>query len=157
MLATTFDRPERDRWFLGTWLRLIADATDTGGALAVMEQRAPRGFSPPRHIHHDEDTAMLVLSGEMTVEIGAARQVCGPGGFVWLPRDVPHTFRVDSDEVHLLEFVTPAGMEQFHVDASEPAARPAVPPPGPPDIARLVQAIEPYRAEIVGPPLHVGG
>ena len=41
------DTTERNRWFLGTLLRILADSSDTGGQLAVMEQRARRGFSPP--------------------------------------------------------------------------------------------------------------
>jgi quercetin dioxygenase-like cupin family protein len=144
---------ERDRWFLGTLLQLRATGADTGGQLAVMEQTAARGFSPPRHVHRREDTALLVLEGAVTVLMGDERVELGPGGFVWLPRDVPHTFRVDSDVVRQLEFVTPAGIEQFHVEASDQAAALAVPPPGEPDIPRLMAAADGYAAEIVGPPL----
>ena len=36
-----------DRWFLGTRMRIVSDAAATGGQLTVMEQWAPRGFSPP--------------------------------------------------------------------------------------------------------------
>jgi quercetin dioxygenase-like cupin family protein len=143
----------RDRWFLGTLLRLRATAGDTGGQLAVMEQTAHRGFSPPRHVHHREDTALYVLDGSITAVVGDERVEVGPGGFVWLPRDVPHTFRVDSDVVRQLEFVTPAGFEQFHVDAGDPAPALVVPPPTEPDIPRLLDAIGGYDAEIVGPPL----
>ena len=149
--ATTTD--ERDRWFLGTYLRLIATGEDTDGALAVMEQRAPRGFSPPTHVHHREDTAILVLEGDLTVVIGDAPRRVGPGELAWLPRDVPHTFRVDSHEVRLLELITPAGFEGFHVDTSEQAAERAIPAPTAPDIPRLLAAIDPYHAEILGPPM----
>jgi quercetin dioxygenase-like cupin family protein len=144
---------ERDRWFVGTLLRVLADHRDTGGQLAVMEQRARRGFSPPRHVHHREDTALLVLDGTITAVVGDERLELGSGGFVWLPRDVPHTFRVDSDTVHQLELVTPAGFEQFHIDASDPATAIDLPPPTEPNIPRLLGAIGPYGAEIVGPPL----
>ena len=150
-------RPDLDRWFLGTRLRVVTTGDDTGGALAVMEQRAPHGFSPPLHVHHQEDTALLVLDGELTVLVGEQTSSCGAGRFVWLPRDVPHTFRVDSDEAHLLEFITPAGIEQFHLDASDPAEAQEMPPPAEPDIPRLLRAIEPYGAEIIGPPLAATG
>lgn len=144
---------ERDRWFLGTLLQVLADGDDTGGQLGVMEQRARRGFSPPRHVHHREDTALLVLDGAITAVVGAERFEVGPGGFVWLPRDVPHTFRVDSETVRQLELVTPAGFERFHVEASDQAAALEVPPPAEPDIPRLAAAVGRYGAEIVGPPL----
>jgi mannose-6-phosphate isomerase-like protein (cupin superfamily) len=150
---TTNTTTERDRWFLGTFLRILANAGDTGGQLGIMEQVAPRGFSPPLHVHHREDTALLVLEGAITAVVGDERVELGPGGFVWLPRDVPHTFRVDSETVRQLELMTPAGIEQFHVDASDPAAVAELPPPGEPDIPRLVDAMAGYDAEIIGPPL----
>jgi uncharacterized RmlC-like cupin family protein len=118
-----------------------------------MEQRARRGFSPPRHVHRREDTALLVLDGQLTVSIGDESRVVGPGGFAWLPRDVPHTFRVDSDEVRLIELATPGGIEGFHVDASDPAPVAELPPPGEPDIPRLLAAAVGYDAEIIGPPM----
>lgn len=152
MLSTTLE-VDRDRWFAGTLLRIVAAGADTGGALAVMEQRARRGFSPPRHVHHGEDSALLVLEGRITVDIGGHLRQVDAGGFVWLPRDVPHTFRVDSDTVHQLELITPAGFERFHLEASDPAEELDVPPPGEPDIDRLVAAIGPYDAQIIGPPL----
>jgi quercetin dioxygenase-like cupin family protein len=137
-------------------VRVVAGAADTGGALMVMEQRARRGFSPPRHIHRHEDTALWVRSGRITVEIGDHTQVVDDGGFVWLPRDVPHTFRVDSDEVDLVELANPGGVEGFHLAASDPAAGPDLPPPGEPDIPRLLATAAPYDIEIIGPPLEAG-
>lgn len=152
-MPATMPRPEKDRWFLGTLVQILASEADTLGGLGAFEQRARRGFSPPRHVHHREDSALLVLDGTITVVVGEERSEVGPGGFVWLPRDVPHTFRVESDTVRQLELVTPAGFEQFHVDASDPAPRLEIPPPTAPDIPRLLDAIGPYGAEIIGPPL----
>jgi quercetin dioxygenase-like cupin family protein len=156
-MTLTKPNTERDRWFLGTLLQILAEGTDTAGQLAIFEQHARRGFSPPRHVHHREDTALVVLDGAITVVVGDERRQLGPGGFVWLPRDIPHTFRVDSDVVRQLELVTPAGFEHFHVDASEPASRVEIPPHTEPDIPRLLEAIGPYGAEICGPPLGPDG
>lgn len=154
MLDTTTAPGPRDRWFVGTLLRIIADASDTGGALTVMEQRARRGFSPPLHVHHREDTALLVLDGALTVRVGGVDTGLVGGGFAWLPRDVPHTFQVESDEAHFLELVTPSGIEGFHVDASDPAGSVRIPDPGEPDVGRLMSAIGPYGADIIGPPMN---
>jgi len=154
-MQTSAPRSERDRWFVGTLLSVVATGADTDGKLAVMEQRARRGFSPPRHIHRREDTAMFVIDGSLTVDIGGEQRTVAAGGFVWLPRDVPHTFRVDSAQARFLELVTPPGFEQYHVDASDPALELQIPPPSEPDITRLVGAIGPYGAEIIGPPLEM--
>lgn len=144
---------ERDRWFVGTLLSIVATGVETDGKLAVMEQRARRGFSPPRHVHNREDTGMFVIDGTLTFDVGGEQRTVAAGGFVWLPRGVPHTFRVDSEQARFLELVTPPGFEQYHVDASDPAAEMLIPPPTEPDIARLIGAIAPYGAEIIGPPL----
>lgn len=145
-----------ERWFVGTLVRVVAGAAETGGALMVMEQRARRGFSPPRHVHRKEDTALWVRSGRITVEVGDRTHVVEDGGFVWLPRDVPHTFRVDSEDVELVELATPGGIEGFHLDASDPAPVPDLPPPGEPDVPRLLATAGPYDVAIVGPPLTAG-
>jgi hypothetical protein len=79
--------------------------------------------------------------------------VATAGQSVFLPRDVPHSFLVTSDQAHFYELVTPGGIEGFHLDASAPAPTAALPPPGPPDVQRLVVALAPYHAEIVGPPM----
>jgi quercetin dioxygenase-like cupin family protein len=134
-------------------LRILADSSDTGGQLAVMEQRARWGFSPSRHVHHREDTALLVLEGVITAVVGEVRRRVGPDEPMWLPRDVPHTFRVDSDTVRQLEFITPAGLEGFRLDTSDAAPALGIPPPAEPDIPKLLAAIAGYGAEIVGPPL----
>lgn len=154
MLTTTMNDAGDDRWFLGTQLRILADARSTDGALTVMEQRAALGFSPPLHVHDREDTALLVLSGHITVRVGDVERAVGPGEMAWLPRRVPHTFRVDSDEVHLLELATPSGVEDFHREASEPAQGDRLPPSAMPDVPRLAAAFARHGGEILGPPMH---
>ncbi len=153
MLASTISPADRDRWFAGTLLRIVADRSDTGGSLTVMEQRARRGFSPPLHVHHREDTALLVLEGDITVLSGGAEKTLSAGGFAWLPRGDSHSFRVDSDDAHFLEFATPGGVEGFHVDASEAAPVADLPPASQPDVERLLAAAGPYGIDIIGPPM----
>jgi quercetin dioxygenase-like cupin family protein len=144
---------ERLRWFVGSLNRVVATAAETNGAFGLMEQWAPEGFSPPLHVHHREDSAIIVLEGRLVVRRGDDELVAMPGGTAFLPRDVPHTFLVTSEQAHFYELVTPGGIEAFHIDASDPAPSATLPPPGPPDVARLVAAIQPYDAEIIGPPM----
>ncbi len=147
------DDGERDRWFVGTWLRIVAGAADTDGMMTVMEQRAPQGFSPPLHVHHHEDTALFVLDGELSVRVGDARLELAAGGFAWLPRGVPHSFLVRSPDARLIELAAPGGVDGFHVAASDRAENSGLPPAAEPDIARLLAAAGPYGAELLGPPM----
>jgi len=54
--------------FLSTLSIVKASGAATNNALGVVEFRLPAGFSPPPHIHHNEDEAFYILSGR----IGAA-------------------------------------------------------------------------------------
>ncbi|MGE0726660.1 MAG: cupin domain-containing protein [Acidimicrobiia bacterium] len=150
---STTEVDDRLRWFVGSLNRIVMTADDTAGSFGLMEQWAPRGFSPPLHVHHREDSAIVVLGGTLVVQRGDEQVGAAPGACVFLPRDVPHTFVVTSDEAHFLELVTPGGIEQYHIDASDPAPSATLPPPGPPDLERLVRSLVPYGAEILGPPM----
>jgi hypothetical protein len=73
---------------------------------------------------------------------------------VFLPRDVPHTFRVEEEEpARMLTLLTPGGGERFFLEGGRPPEGPGLPPPGPPDIAKLQRVAPLYGMEIVGPPL----
>ena len=112
---------------------------------------------PPLHVHHREDEAFFVLAGRLRFVCGEEAIVAGPGAFVFLPRDVPHTFVVEGEEpAHLLTLVSPGGGEGFFVEAGRPPEGPGLPPAGPPDIATLQRVAPRYGNEIVGPPLAAG-
>jgi quercetin dioxygenase-like cupin family protein len=141
-------------WFINSRMVVRARAEATGGAYGLVESWIPAGFSPPLHVHHREEEAFLVLEGRVRFRCGDEEAEGGPGTYVFLPRDVPHTFVVESDEpAHLLTLITPGGGEGFFVDAGRAPEGPGLPPPGPPDIEKLKRVSERYDAEIVGPPL----
>jgi len=128
-------------WFANTRFTIKASAKQTGHAFTLVEQTLPPGFGPPPHIHHMEDEAFYVLDGLMTGTCGDATWEAGPGGFVWLPRGIPHTFSVASAApARLLQVTTPSGFERFVAEAGTPALAPGLPPEEPPDIEKLVAA-----------------
>ena len=83
--------------FLSTLSIVKASAAATNNTLRVVEQRLPAGFSPPPHIHHDEDEAFYLLSGRVEAQIGEQQVSAQRGSFLWLPRNVQHGFIVSSD------------------------------------------------------------
>src|SRR3954469_24340228 len=84
-------------WFLNSRMTVKVPGELTNGAFAVTEAVVPPGFSPPRHIHHREEESFYVIEGRLTIQCGDDTYSADAGSFVCLPRDVPHTFRVDSD------------------------------------------------------------
>ena len=139
---------ERDMcWFLGerTWLR--ATTAQTGGALGFVEQVISAGFASPYHMHHNEDESFYVVEGEVRFVSNGQSWVLGPGGFAFLPREIPHGFRVEGNvPSRLLIFTTPAGFEGFVSALSTPE-----PPTGPPDLEALTRTAAEYGIEILGP------
>jgi len=53
------------------------------------------GASPPLHIHRREEEAFWVLEGRVRFRCGERDILAGPGSFLSLPRDIPHTFIVE--------------------------------------------------------------
>jgi quercetin dioxygenase-like cupin family protein len=120
---------EQSVWYAGWLLTFLATGEDTRGQFALMEQTARKGNVPPRHIHHREDETFYVIEGEMTFSIGDRTIKATPGTMVFAPRDVAHSFTVDSEQVRILVQVTPAGAEGFFKACSVPAPSLTLPPP----------------------------
>lgn len=92
-----------------------ASGRSTGGSLTVIEIVVD-GQGPPRHTHTREDESIYILTGTLDVECGEDRFEARPGSFVFLPRNLPHTFRsIDGTATGLL-IVTPGGLDQYFAE-----------------------------------------
>lgn len=142
-------------WFNGG-LGLLKATTDlTGGRFAAMELLAPKDFASPLHVHRAEDEFFVVLAGEVRLRHGETIVEATAGSLVYGPRDVPHAFRVDSDEARLLLFFSPGGVENFFREGGKPAGAISLPPPGEEFVDRetLMAIGARHQQEFVGPPL----
>ena len=141
-------------WFTQNRMTIKATAEMTGGAYGLVEAIGPAGSGPPLHVHHREDEAFWLLEGRLTVRCGDETFTAGPGSYTFLPRGVPHTFRVEGDQpARLLSICSPGGFEAYFAAAGRPAEDDGLPPNVPPDVALLRSTGEPFGLEIVGPPL----
>ena len=77
------------------------------------------------------------------------------GSFVWMPREVPHTFRVDSPSARMLTNLCAGGFDEFFSAIGRPAEELTLPPPpeAPPDQEVMVAHAHAYGVEFVGPPM----
>jgi mannose-6-phosphate isomerase-like protein (cupin superfamily) len=142
---------ERDEgstvWFLGRPMTVKATGAQTGGAFGLIEQEPP-SFGSPYHVHHREDETFYVLEGDVRFICGPQRWKVGPGAYLFLPRNIPHGYKVEeTGPAKILILVTPAGFEQFVLEMSEPA--PA--PDGRPDMEKLSAVAAKYGIDILGP------
>jgi mannose-6-phosphate isomerase-like protein (cupin superfamily) len=145
-------------WFLRNRMSVKATADTTGGAFGLVESLMPPGFSPPLHVHHREDESFYVLEGELTMQCGDERFRATVGSFVFLPRDVPHTFVVEGDRpARMLTLLTPGGGEGFFIEGGKAAEGEGLPPAAPPDIDALKRTGVRFGADIIGPPITPAG
>lgn len=144
-------------WFFGSLATIKAAEEDTAGAFTLAEFVNPPGFSPPVHVHHDEDEAFYILGGAAEFHCGERSWTVGPGDFLLLPKGIPHWFRVtDGAPLHSLQLTTPARFERFAAAVGQPAAARELPPPAaPPDgaqLAHVAQISHTFGVELLGPP-----
>jgi quercetin dioxygenase-like cupin family protein len=129
-----------------------ASALETGGTCSVLEVSFPPNVGPPLHIHTRESELNYVLSGEMTFRCGDDEFACGPGGFLYLPRDMPHAFKSGSTGARMLAITLPGGLEGLYETVGMEAESPTL-PTEPPNIAGWLEHASSYGLEIVGSPL----
>lgn len=142
-------------WHLDNLMVFKAIGAATGNRLAVWEQLLPQHSSPPLHVHHRDDEAWYVLDGSITFLVDGEEMVVHGGDFVWAPRDLPHTFRVESQTARVLGLGLPAGFEEFFLGTGRPAPELSLPPApdGPPDLQQLLPAAHAVGCDVVGPPM----
>jgi len=146
-------RQEDAFWWQGGLYRMKARAADTGGALGLVETELYRGFGPPLHVHRREDEAFYVIEGEVRFRLAEEEFVGGPGTWVWGPRGVPHTFKVESEAARALILVTPGGFEAMFEVGGVPVSESPEPPVQEYDPAHTVAISAQFGFEVVGPQL----
>lgn len=143
------------RWYGDGLFEFLVPSEATGGKLSVFIATLPEGFSPPRHVHTLEDEVFLVLEGDVSFDLDGRRLHAGPGTSVFMPRGIPHTFRIESPSARMLGVIAPGAFEQLFRNLSVPAGERALPTPGtvPLDIPAVMAEQARLGTEVVGPPL----
>jgi mannose-6-phosphate isomerase-like protein (cupin superfamily) len=139
-------------WFANALMLVKASTDTTEGRFALLDQRVPGNYAVPLHVHHAEDEAWYLLDGEVTFHCGDEQFVAGPGSWVFLPRDVPHTFKVGPSGARLITISAPSGFADFVRELGEPAPALTLPPQDPIDGDRMSAVAARYGVEILGPP-----
>lgn len=148
--------PQQGRalWHLDALMVFKALGEETNGQFWAVEGLADRRMAVPLHAHSREDEYWYVLEGEILFVLGDHTFVGAVGTFVYIPRNMPHSFRVVSEQARWFGVGTPAGFDQWFFETGMPAQALELPPPSetPPDIAALVASLQAYGTETLGPP-----
>lgn len=133
--------------WMGTQYAITIARPQSAGIVGVFESIVPPRGGPPVHIHHNEDEVIHVIEGPYDFWLDGQTIRVEAGDSIFLPRGVPHTFRVASDRPgRNTTILTPGGLEEFFVEA---AARDLCPPH---DMAAIVELGGRYGIEFRGPP-----
>jgi quercetin dioxygenase-like cupin family protein len=114
MSMTYIAQPEQQQqleWLDGGTLAILLDGASTNGQLMVGRFDVSEGEAPPYHKHTREDEVFLLIKGTALVWVDDQQSELSEGGIVFLPKDIPHAYRITSKKADLLMINTPAGIE----------------------------------------------
>jgi quercetin dioxygenase-like cupin family protein len=143
---------QRLQWLDGGVLRIMLDGAKTDGQLTMYWQATQGGSASPVHVHDREDETIVLLQGSGIWWAGDQRWQLSAGGVAFLPRNLPHAYRLTSPAADMLVVCTPSGMEDFFraagwdLSRSRPAGWEITP-------ASMTAASEAVGQTILGPPL----
>ncbi len=107
-------QPEQQQqleWLDGGTLAILLDSAATDGQLMVGRFDVSKGEAPPLHTHTREDEVFMLISGTALVWSGDEEMELKEGGIIFLPKNVPHAYRITSAKADLLMINTPGGIE----------------------------------------------
>lgn len=138
------------RWVLDELDTFKATAAQTGGLFALKESRSRRGSGPPLHVHEREDEACYVIDGDVTVFVGDEVLRATAGSWIYLPRRIPHSLRIESDEARTLWLIVPGGFDSFFTELFPSAANGGAAAEQP-DLERMAATAARYGVTVLGP------
>ena len=130
---------------LGDHMTVRLTAAETGGRFTLVEQVNEPGVGIPMHLHDREDEVFHILEGQMEFQLGDQSVTAVAGTTVFLPRMIPHTWKVVGDvPARTLLSVFPGGAEAMWQELSDL-------PAGPPDMQQVVQICARYGVTFLPP------
>ena len=143
------------KWYKGILLTQLAGTADNNGAFDVLVDKMRRGTEPPPHIHSREDEFFYILSGQIKFYVDGEVFPLTAGECIFCPRRKPHAFRITSEEIHIINFITPGGFVDALNKMSAPAERMELPTTNDTvtyakvDLADTVKVLEEYGVRLL--------
>ncbi|GGY18541.1 cupin domain-containing protein [Streptomyces minutiscleroticus] len=145
------EQQQKLEWLDGGTFSVLLDKDATEGQLTVGRFDVAKGEAPPFHLHTREDEVFMLIKGTALVWSGEEEYELREGGIVYLPRNIPHSYRITSERADLLMIATPGGIEDMFRHAGRDLSTPR---PADFEIPKslLEEASELSGGRIVGPP-----
>jgi mannose-6-phosphate isomerase-like protein (cupin superfamily) len=141
---------------MGSLFESLVTAGRSGGSLDAAVVTQPPGLATPTHVHTREAEAWFVLDGTLTYRAGEQLVDLAGGDFIYLPRDVPHAFRITGDRpARYLAVAVPGRLLDLYEQVGRSAPERRLPDGGIPgaDIERWLELAPAFGLQVVGPPI----
>lgn len=143
-------------WAMGSLFEHLVGAAETEGLLGVSLVTQPPGVATPLHRHTNEAEAFLVLEGHVSYRAGDDTYELDDGCFIYLPRALPHAFRIrGTSPTRFVAFTAPGGLMDLYDEVGIPARERRLPgedgQPPEVEIPRWAEVGPRYGLEVVGP------
>jgi quercetin dioxygenase-like cupin family protein len=143
------EQQQRLEWLDGGTLAILLDSAATNGQLMVGRFDVSKGEAPPIHKHTLEDEVFMLIKGTALVWVDDQEHELKEGGIIFLPKDIPHAYRITSTKADLLMINTPAGIEGMFRETGRDRSTPR---PDGFEITPNPAISQKYGNVIVGPP-----
>nr|WP_253945374.1 cupin domain-containing protein [Nocardioides sp. zg-DK7169] len=144
---------------MGSLFEHLVGPDQSEGALGVALVAQPPGTATPLHRHRREAEALYLLEGEMGYRAGDTTYELTAGWFLYLPRALPHAFRVRGEHpARFLSLTVPGGLLALYDEVGVPATAMRIPGEGEgltmeEEIGRWNEVAPRYGLEVLGPPI----
>ena len=145
-------QPEQQQqleWLDGGTLAMLLDGKASNGQLMIGRFDVSEGEAPPYHLHRNEDEVFLLIKGTALVWCDDQEYELAEGGIVYLPKNIPHGYRITSKKADLLMINTPAGIEGMFRETGRDKSTPR---PEGFEITPNPEIADKYGNVVVGPP-----
>jgi quercetin dioxygenase-like cupin family protein len=145
------EQQQKLEWLGGGTLAILLDGKATDGQLMIGRFDVSQGEAPPYHKHTREDEVFMLIKGTALVWVDDQETELAEGGIVFLPKNIPHAYRITSKTADLLMINTPAGIEgMFRYSGRDKATlRPEGFEISP---SRMAEGADKFGQVILGPP-----
>lgn len=158
--TAVFREPDTGRgtWAMGSLFEHLLESPPGQQRLGVALVTQPPGIATPLHRHTREAEAFYLLEGRLDYRCGDQLHELYPGCFIYLPKGVPHAFRIRGDRpARFLALAEPGGILHLYDEVGLPATELRLPGPDglapEQEIPRWNEIGPRYGLEVVGPPI----
>ena len=116
---------------------------DTGNQIVEWVDDVDPGVGIPPHFHTMEDEIFRVIKGQIEIMVDGKTTILKAGDTAFAPKNIPHAWTVvGTEKAKMITSAFPAGIEMMFSELANL-------PPGPPDMAVVIEIVGRYGIRFI--------